>query len=308
MSTKPLHVEVFVGSPDGLQSTSTLIYGRERAMLVDAQFLRRDARRLAHSIQLKRVRLTTIFITHAHPDQYFGLDVLTAAFPDAEVIAAPEVAHRIAETGEQALAEWKPRLQKHIPDVPPTVRACHEESLSLEGHQMRILHIGQGDTSDSTMLHLPSQHLVIAGDVAAHGTHLWLGETNDAQRRQWERNLDAIRGLEPLMVIPGHKGIDNFPDDTETVLTETQQYLRDFNDAMASAASADDVIQRMQQLHKTREVPWLLEHSAPRAFERHQRDTEAAKTGAITNDAPRRPSMATHTPSRARFRAPRFKE
>ena len=40
--------------------------------------------------------LKVIFITHAHPDHFLGLDVLADAFPDAEITA---VAEAIKENG-----------------------------------------------------------------------------------------------------------------------------------------------------------------------------------------------------------------
>ncbi len=40
-------------------------------------------------------RLTTIYVTHAHPDHYFGVGTIAGAFPQARVVATPEDADMI---------------------------------------------------------------------------------------------------------------------------------------------------------------------------------------------------------------------
>jgi glyoxylase-like metal-dependent hydrolase (beta-lactamase superfamily II) len=308
MSTSDrLKFEVFVGSPAAMQPTSTLISGTERAILVDAQFIRRDARRLAHAIQLKKLRLNTIYITHAHADHYFGLEVLRDAFPDAAVVAAPEVARRIEATGAQTLAFWKPQFQKHLPDTPPVVQALDDETLTLEGTVIRVLHIDQGDIGDSTMLHVPSHQTLIAGDVVSNGTHLWLGETTAEQRIQWLRNLDAIAGLDAKIVIPGHKGIDNVRDHAGSVIGGTRRYLEDFNASLAQAANADDLLQRMMRLHGTREVPRLLQHSVVPCFDAYVRDQQEAMAIELSEALPRFRPPTSALSKRAPFTPPRFR-
>ena len=303
-----LKFEVFVGSPEAMQPTSTLIYGTERAILVDAQFIRRDARRLVHTIQQKKLRLHSIYITHAHPDRYFGLEVMCEAFPDAIVMSAPEVVRRIDTTSAHALAEWWPRLQKHLPDVIPAVHPMDDETFTLEGQVIRILHIDQGDVGDSTMLHIPSHHTIVAGDMVAHGTHLWLAETNGEQRMQWLRNLEAMKGLGAKTVIPGHKGIDNLHDHASMVIGTTQGYLRDFDAALDAASSPDDVVQFMMERHGAREIPWFLEQSAMPTFHAHIRDRQEALATKLSESLPRFRPPAPPLPRRAPFTPPRFKE
>jgi len=183
-----------------------------------------------------------------------------------------------------------------------------DETFTLEGHVIRIMHIDQSDIEDSTMLHVPSHDTLIAGDLVAHGTHVWLGETTSEQRTQWLRNLDAVKGLGAKVVIPGHKGIDNIRDYANSVITNTQAYIRDFDTALECASSADDVVQFMMHKHGTREIPFFLQQSAPPCFEAYVRDTQEAVALELSEELPRFRPPATPLPRRAPFTPPRFKE
>ena len=66
-----LKLNVFTASAEGFMVTSTLISGKEDAVLIDAQMTVNDAERVATAIQESKKNLTTIYITHSNPDHYF---------------------------------------------------------------------------------------------------------------------------------------------------------------------------------------------------------------------------------------------
>lgn len=64
--------------------SSEIIYGDKDAVLIDAQFQKNDAQALVDKIKASGKNLTYIYISHSDPDFYFGLDVITEAFPNAK--------------------------------------------------------------------------------------------------------------------------------------------------------------------------------------------------------------------------------
>src|ERR1700728_2260067 len=70
--------------------TSTLIFGENDAVLVDAMTTVAEAEALADGIALHNRNLETISITHAHFDHFYGLGILLDRFPGARAIAAPK--------------------------------------------------------------------------------------------------------------------------------------------------------------------------------------------------------------------------
>src|SRR5689334_5092517 len=84
-----LTTTVYTASPNGFLVNSTLVSGEREAVLIDAQFTLADAHRLVALILESKKTLTTVYVTHFHPDHYFGLAVIKQAFPKAKLVALP---------------------------------------------------------------------------------------------------------------------------------------------------------------------------------------------------------------------------
>ena len=59
-----LHLDVFIGAADSWDVTSTLIYGKSEAILVDCQFRISQAKKLADQVAARGRRLKAIIVTH----------------------------------------------------------------------------------------------------------------------------------------------------------------------------------------------------------------------------------------------------
>lgn len=88
-------------------TTSTLLTGPTEAVLVDAQYMEGDVAELARRIESSGRTLTTIYITHAHADHYFGLEWLLDRFPTARAVALPAVVADIEATNDAARTQWR---------------------------------------------------------------------------------------------------------------------------------------------------------------------------------------------------------
>ncbi|HYT92759.1 MAG TPA: hypothetical protein VEL76_28845 [Gemmataceae bacterium] len=66
--------------------------------------------------------------------------------------------------------------------------------------------------------------MVVAGDAAYNGVHLYLAESNPQTRRAWIAALDTIEALKPRAVIAGHKRPGT--DDRPKIIEENRQYIR----------------------------------------------------------------------------------
>src|SRR5687768_2585666 len=92
LAESKLTTTVYTGSAAGFLANSTLVAGERDAILIDAQFTLADAHRLVAMILESKKTLTAVYVTHFHPDHYFGLGVIQQAFPKAKLIALPGAA------------------------------------------------------------------------------------------------------------------------------------------------------------------------------------------------------------------------
>src|SRR5271168_4293899 len=90
--------------------TSTLIFGENDAVLVDAMTTVAEAEALAAWIALHNRNLETIYITHAHFDHFYGLGILLARFPGARAIAAPNTVKAM----QMSFTPTVERLARHL--------------------------------------------------------------------------------------------------------------------------------------------------------------------------------------------------
>jgi glyoxylase-like metal-dependent hydrolase (beta-lactamase superfamily II) len=118
--------------------------------------------------------------------------------------------------------------------------------IEFESSQIEILKNIQGDTAENTMLWIPGQRILVAGDVLFNNMHVYTAETDSKARGKWLNSLDTIRGLKPSVVIPGHSQV-GAPLDGSTALEFTRHYLLVFEEELKNARDADTLISTMKE-------------------------------------------------------------
>ncbi|MGW8393640.1 MBL fold metallo-hydrolase [Pseudoduganella sp. HUAS MS19] len=255
-SAAPLTLEVFnPGEAAIFPVASVLVKGAKDAVLVDAQFSRAEAEKLAARIKASGKRLTTIYISHGDPDFYFGLDVLKAAFPQARIVARGNTIAAMEKKAQAKVAYWGPILGANAPKgvVMPELL---QGDIELEGQKLQVK--GQGDRS---YVWIPSIKAVVGGVVLFKGLHVWVADTQTPESRtQWLAVLDEISGLKPSTVVPGHfaPGSALTPD----AISYTADYLRRFEAATPAAADSAALIAAMKSAYPQAGLESALQLSA----------------------------------------------
>src|SRR5918997_771790 len=108
-------IHTYTAAEAGLLVNSYLIETGDGVVLIDANLLLSDVRALAARIEALRKPLLGVFVTHAHPDHFNGLPLLTG--PRVPVFATAEVANTIAEIADAKRAQWQPVYGAEWPDT-----------------------------------------------------------------------------------------------------------------------------------------------------------------------------------------------
>jgi glyoxylase-like metal-dependent hydrolase (beta-lactamase superfamily II) len=258
-----LQIETFTADPAAFAVTSTLVSGERDAVLVDAQFALPEAARVAEAIRASGRRLTTIYVSHWHPDHYFGLPAILALHPDARVVARPETVDQIRASAAEKVAQWKPVVGDLIPDEPVVPEAL-DEPLEVEGEPLEIAFVGQGDTDGNSAVYVPAADTLITGDFVYNQAHVWLVETTPAQWDEWLRSIDTLEAIGASRVVAGHRAADA-PDDP-SAFEGTRQYIRDFAAAVRESSSKEELVEKVKARHGDRALEIILDLSASAIF------------------------------------------
>jgi glyoxylase-like metal-dependent hydrolase (beta-lactamase superfamily II) len=270
MSMTKLEYQVFTATRPGINpdlpagyeslawvaNSATLIYGKRDAVLIDTFFTLEHSAKLADQIAASGKSLTYIYVTHAHGDHFFGINMLKRRFPNARAVAPVSVVERIDKRLAGDMQLLRSRFPGQVPDDPGTPERLDEGAIELEGHSLIPIEAGFTDSADSTSLYVPSIGLIVAGDVVYNGIHPFLAETTAQSRVEWIGALEKLEALEPQAVVAGHKIPDH--DDDPRNIAETRQYLRDFLRLDQTTNTARELFAAMIELYPDRANPGSL--------------------------------------------------
>lgn len=204
--TNSLSTKTFFSDEKGFEVASVIVMGKKDAVLLDAQWTLSNAHRVITEILETGKNLTTIYITHAHPDHYFGLGEIAAAFPKARVVAIPSEADVINKQFFGKIEHWEGVIGAHnVCRKTADIERLGENYFELEGQRLEIIPKVMGDMKYNTMVWIPSIKTLYASDVLFNQAHPFTCELTVEERKQWIADVDKIEKMGADVIIPGHQ-------------------------------------------------------------------------------------------------------
>ena len=244
-AAQPLSVTVYNAGAASFNVNSTLVYGEKEAMVIDAGFTRADALRIAANVLDSGKQLTTIYVSQADPDYYFGVETLKEVFPQADVVTTPAVLEKLSAKLAGKVAFWGPKMGSNAPRKPVVPRALESNTLTLEGQTIEIRGT-QGPLAHRPYAWIPSIKAIV-GNIGVFGNmHVWTADTQTpALRAAWMAQLDEMAALKPGLVIPGHMQAGAAVD--ASAIRFTKDYLQTFEKNLDANKTSETLIGAMKQ-------------------------------------------------------------
>lgn len=219
-----LSTKVFFSDESGFAVASVIVMGKTDAALIDTQWSLSNGHRVAAEILESGKHLKTIYISHAHPDHYFGLGPIVEAFPEAKVVALPSVASTINKQMFGKIDHWINIIgPTNVPTKAVNIEPLARNYFELEGHRIEILPEIMGDLKYNSIVWIPSIKTLYGSDVLFNQAHPFTCEITAEERVQWVKDIERLEKMGAEVVIPGHQK-PGMPFDNSS-FTFTKEYL-----------------------------------------------------------------------------------
>jgi glyoxylase-like metal-dependent hydrolase (beta-lactamase superfamily II) len=254
-------IKVFTSPDDQFWTNSVIIEGEHEVMLVDAQLTKDSAEKVLQEINATKKPLSIIYITHEHADHFLGLEVFKEAYPGVRIIANSAVVDRINKVYQEKIDKWQKILGSGATSQVVAIEKFDGDFIKFENSEIQVLKHIQGDTDENTMLWIPGQRTLIAGDVVINNMHVYTAETDSNARGKWLNSLNKIRELKPSVVIPGHSKV-GAPLDANTAVDFTENYLLAFEEELKKTNDPDSLINTMKERFPSADLVLAIERGA----------------------------------------------
>ncbi len=216
-----------------------VIIGDDCVLIVDTQAtpdMAADVIARIRSVTDKPVKY--VVLSHYHAVRVLG----ASAYGADHILASQDTYDLIVERGKEDMASEIgrfPRLFKGVDSIPgltwPTMTFTGKMTLYLGELEVQLLQLGRGHTKGDTVVWLPKEKILFAGDLVEYGATPYTG---DAYLTDWPGTLDRLEALGAKAVVPGRGDALMTPQAVAEGISGTRDFISDLFNAVKSEAKA----------------------------------------------------------------------
>jgi len=246
-----------------------IIVGDDSVMVVDTQATPVMAQGVIERIrQVTDKPMKYVVLSHYHAVRVLG----ASAYGAEHIIASRDTYDLIVERGQQDYDSEVgrfPRLFQSVETVPgltwPTIVFEKSLTLFMGQREVRILQLGRGHTKGDTVVWLPKERVLFAGDLVEYGATPYTG---DAYLQDWPQTLANLRALGPEKLVPGRGAALKTAEECEEGIAGTQAFLTEMYQSVAQGVAAGrelkDIYRETFEKLEPRFGEWVIfEHCMP---------------------------------------------
>ncbi|MBV8513910.1 MAG: MBL fold metallo-hydrolase [Acidobacteria bacterium] len=267
---RSLSIQSFTSSEPGAWSNSYLVSGKTEAILFDVFMLRSDALKIAEGIEKSGKTLTAVMISHAHPDHFMSLEVITERFPRLQVVSTANVVADIQADGPWMFSMLQNKLGEHGPKKLVVPDVLTRPMLNVDGFEFEVVEFGECEAKHIAALHIPELSTLLTADLVYNKAHLYLQERH---LESWLTRLDELELFAEGKVTTFHPGHGSAGD--ANLIDQTRQYLQDFAEAVQSGDASTTEKQILMKYPDYHARQFLSAFSIPAFFPPAKEGTSA---------------------------------
>lgn len=248
---------------------SGVIVGADGVVVIDAQATPAMAAEVqARIATVTDVPVRQIVLTHYHAVRVLG----ASGYPAHAVISSAVTRDLIAERGRQDMDSEIgrfPRLfrgRESIPGLTWPTHTFHDRmTLWLGEREAQVIHVGRAHTAGDTVVWLPKERVLFAGDTVEFGATPYCG---DAHFADWPATIARLRALGAEKMVPGRgrallnaREVAEALDGTEAFTSSLFALVRD---GVAKGAGLNTIYQEAMAVLRPRFGHWVIfDHCMP---------------------------------------------
>jgi glyoxylase-like metal-dependent hydrolase (beta-lactamase superfamily II) len=248
---------------------SGVVVGPDGVVVVDAQATPAMAADVVARIAgVTRQKVTQVVLTHYHAVRVLG----ASGYGHPTVIASDATRDLIVERGQQDMESEIgrfPRLFRGKETIPgltwPTHTFHRRMTLWLGGREAQVIHVGRSHTAGDTVVWLPQERVLFAGDTVEFGATPYCG---DAHFGDWASTLAVIRQLGVERMVPGRGRALMSRAECEEAIEGTRAFTTDLfarvRDGVAKGWALKEIYDDTMGFMRPRYGHWVIfEHCMP---------------------------------------------
>lgn len=216
-----------------------VIIGDDCVMVIDTQATPKMAQDVISKIRgVTDKPVKYVVLSHYHAVRVLG----ASAYGAEHIIASQDTYDLIEERGKEDMASEIgrfPRLFTGVESIPgltwPNMTFTEKMTLWLGALEVQILQLGRGHTKGDTVVWLPQEKVLFAGDLVEYGATPYTG---DAYLSDWPATLDNVEALGAEALVPGRGDALTTPALVADAISGTRAFISDLFQSVQREAKA----------------------------------------------------------------------
>jgi len=189
---------------DGERVNAQIVETPNKLVIVDTMLMRPYARELRDYANSIGKPIDRVFVTHAHPDHWFGMEF----FQDVDIFSLPETVEEIKMMAQLEIDFHRSQHADLVTDrmfLPN--QTVTEGDVQIDGITFRLHKILAAEDLFMLAVDLPEEKTLIAQDLIYNKVHLFVGQRSMDGTMcfdGWIAALEKFRNGGYELVLPGH--------------------------------------------------------------------------------------------------------